>query len=48
MYMSLAVQENPLVEVFNQGVDGARSDRVNITSLFGVKQLDGLRVVTIS
>ena len=47
-FMTLAVQRSPSVEVFNQGVDGRRSQRVNLSVLFGVAQLDGLRVVSIS
>jgi len=47
-FMTLAVQENPAVEVFNLGVDGKRAQRVNVTTLWGDEQLSGLRVVTIS
>jgi hypothetical protein len=48
LFLQLAVQELPEVEVFNLGGEGKRATRVNMTTLFGVKQVDGLRVVTIS
>lgn len=48
IFMQMAVQEMPSVKVFDQGVEGKRSARVNMTSLFGVKQLSNLRVVTIT
>lgn len=48
IFLTLAVQQNPDVEVFNLGVDGKRAGRVNMDVLFGVKQLSNLRVVTIS
>lgn len=47
-FLSMAVQKSPAVEVFNLGVDGKRGMRVNVTTLFGVKQLGNTRVVTIS
>lgn len=47
-FLTLAVQRRPEVEVFNLGGEGKRAQRVNVTTLFGVKQLDDLRVVTIS
>ena len=47
-FLTLAVQQLPAVGVYDQGVDGKRSTRVNMDVLFGVKQLDGLRVVTLS
>lgn len=48
MFMTMAVQQEPAVEVFNLGSEGKRAKRVNMDVLFGVKLLDGLRVVTIS
>lgn len=48
MFMTIAVQEQPEVKVFDLGTEGKRAERVNLDVLFGVKQLDGLRVVTIS
>lgn len=47
-FMGLAVQQNPEVKVFDLGVDGRRAERVNMTVLFGLKQLDDKRVVTIA
>lgn len=47
-FMTLAVQEGMSVDVFDLGVEGKRAARVNADLLFGLKQLDGLRVVTIS
>lgn len=48
MFLTLAVQEQPAVAVYDLGVEGKRAKRVNMDVLFGVKQLDGLRVATIS
>jgi len=47
-YLTMAVQQNPEVKRFDLGVDGKRAERVNLTSLFGTKQLDDTRVITIS
>lgn len=47
-FMQMAVQQNLNVKVFDQGVDGRRSSRVNTDVLFGVSQFSNLRVVTIS
>lgn len=47
-YLSLAVQEEPEVEVHGLGADGRRGTRVNMTSLFGVKILDDERLVQVS
>lgn len=47
LFLTLAVQQSPEVNVYDLGVDGKRANRVNMDVLFGVKQLDGLRVVTI-
>lgn len=48
MFLTMAVQQKPEVAVFDLGVEGKRAKRINMDVLFGVKQLDGLRVVTIS
>lgn len=48
MYMSLAVQKQIGVKVFDLGVTGVRAQRVNVDVLFGDKQLSNVRVVTIS
>lgn len=47
-FMQLAVQESPVPEVFNLGVDGVRAFRTNMTVLFGNKQADNKRVVQIA
>lgn len=47
-FLTMAVQQEPDVEVVSLGSEGRRATRVNMDVLFGVKQLDGLRVVTIS
>lgn len=46
-FMTLAAQQGMVVEEFNLGVDGKRATRVNVDTLYGLKQLDGKRVVTI-
>lgn len=48
IFMQLAVQEKPVPEVFNLGVEGVRAFRTNLTALFGNKQLDSKRVVQIA
>ena len=48
IFMQLAVQRGLDVKMYDQGVDGRRSMRVNSTLLFGVVQVSNLRVVTIS
>lgn len=48
IFMQMAVQRSLDVKVYDQGVDGRRSMRVNSTLLFGVVQVSNLRVVTIS
>lgn len=48
IFLTMAVQQNPEVRVYDLGVDGKRATRVNMDVLFGVKQLSNLRVVTIS
>ena len=47
-YLSLAVQQAPEIKVFDLGSEGKRAVRVNTTVLFGVKQLDNKRVVSLS
>ena len=47
-FMTLAVQENPAVAVYDLGVQGKRAQRVNMDTLFGLKQLSDIRVVSIS
>jgi hypothetical protein len=48
IFLQMAVQQMPEVKVYDQGVEGKRSNRVNMDVLFGVKQCSNLRVVTIS
>lgn len=48
IFMQVAVQKGLGVQVFDQGVSGHRSVRVNSTLLMGAAQLSGLRVVTVS
>jgi len=47
-FLTLAVQEGMTVQEFNLGLEGKRASRVNVDTLLGIKQLDGLRVVSIS
>lgn len=47
-YFTIAAQQGMNVSQFDLGVDGKRAMRVNVDWLGGFKQLDGLRVVTIS
>ena len=44
----MAAQKGIDVKEYDLGVDGKRAMRVNVDWLGGFKQLDGLRVVTIS
>lgn len=47
-YMTMAMQQALNIELFNLGVDGKRASRVNVDILWGNKQLDDKRVVSIS
>lgn len=47
-YMEVAVQQELNVKVYDQGVEGKRSSRVNSTLLFGNVQASNLRVVEIA
>jgi hypothetical protein len=47
MFLQMAVQQSPEVEVVSLGSEGKRATRVNMDVLFGVKQISNLRVVTI-
>lgn len=47
-YMTMAMQQSLNIELFNLGVDGKRASRVNVDILWGNKQLDDKRVVSIS
>jgi hypothetical protein len=46
-YFTIAAQKGLTVQEYDLGVDGKRAARVNVDTLYGQKQLDGLRVVTI-
>lgn len=43
-FLQMAVQEDPVPKLFDLGVKGLRAKRVNMTVLYGIKQIDGLRV----
>jgi hypothetical protein len=47
-FMTMAAQQGMDVKEYDLGVDGKRATRVNLDTLYGLKQLDDLRVVTIS
>jgi len=46
--MTMAAQQGMNIAEYDLGVEGKRAKRVNCDTLIGIKQLDGLRVVTIS
>ncbi len=46
-FMTMASQQGMDVKEYDLGVDGKRATRVNLDTLWGLKQLDGKRVVTI-
>lgn len=48
IFLQMAVQQMPDVEVVSLGASGKRATRVNMDVLFGVKQVSNLRVVSIS
>lgn len=47
-FMEMAVQKELNVKMYDQGVEGKRSMRVNSTLLFGKVQVSNLRVVTLT
>ncbi len=47
-YLTLASQKGISVQEYDLGVDGKRATRVNVDTLFGLKQLDNTRVATLS
>lgn len=47
-FMTMASQQGMSVAEYDLGVDGKRATRVNLDTLFGYKQLDNERVVTLS
>lgn len=46
-FMQMAIQKAPQLKAFDLGLEGKRAFRFNITALMGLKQVDGLRVVSI-
>ena len=46
-FMTIAAQKGMTVSEHDQNVNGLRATRVNCDTLLGMKQLDGLRVVTL-
>lgn len=44
-FLQIAVQENPVPKLYDLGGDGQRAKRVNMTVLYGIKQVDSVRVV---
>jgi hypothetical protein len=47
-FYTMAAQQGLQIREYDLGVDGVRGARVNVDTLAGFKQLDGLRVVSIS
>lgn len=47
-FLTMAVQQDMDTRVYDLGLDGKRAARINCDLLFGLKQLDDTRVVTIS
>lgn len=47
-FMTIAAQKGISVTQYDLGVEGKRAARINVDTLLGIKQLDNLRVVTIS
>ncbi len=48
LFLQMAVQRAPEVEVVSMGSTGTRASRVNMDVLFGVKQMSNIRVVQLS
>ncbi len=46
-FMTMASQQGMNVKQYDRGGEGIRAERINCDTLMGIKQLDGLRVVTI-
>lgn len=47
-FLTMAVQDDLSIMVYDLGVEGTRASRVNVDLLFGLKQLDNKRVVQLS
>jgi hypothetical protein len=47
-FMTMAAQQGVAVSIYDLGVEGKRAARVNVDTLWGLKQLDNKRVVSIS
>lgn len=48
LFLQLIIQDMPSIKVFDRGVDGYRELRTNTTALYGLRQMDNQRVVTVS
>ncbi len=46
-FMTMASQQGMDVKEYDLGVDGKRASRINVDTLYGLKQMDSTRVVTI-
>lgn len=47
-FLTMAIQQNLNLALYDLGVDGVRGTRLNADILYGIKQLDNKRVVSIS
>lgn len=47
-FLTIAVQDALNISVYDLGVDGTRGSRINVDVLYGIKQLDDERVVSIA
>lgn len=47
-FMTMAIQDQLSINIYDLGVEGTRATRVNVDVLFGLKQLDNKRVVSIA
>lgn len=48
IFLQMAVQQSPEVNVYDLGTQGKRASRVNMDVLFGIKQVSDVRVVSVS
>jgi hypothetical protein len=47
-FLTMAIQDQLSISIYDLGVEGTRGTRVNVDVLWGLKQLDNKRVVSIS
>jgi len=47
-FLTMAIQDQLSVKMYDAGVDGVRAQRINADVLYGIKQLDNTRVATLS